>query len=896
MANTRDYSAISYIKDFAINELAPKYLNMNETNDLNIGLLGYTTELVGSVTEDAFNTISAYMIEMFPNLATLPESIFNYGAMFQLNTGFATASQCDMLLFVPEDLIIKYATKVKNSTDLYEFFLDSNMIISVEGLRFKPDYNIKINYKRYKNDIIYTAMYDMVEYDGSYKNTISDIINPYIKLKRINYERVKYIQLEVSTHQVDRFDITDNVVDSTIINLPKYTIEFDEYLANFEVFYKAPDSNVYTQLDKRMLGTSPLKSPFCYYKSIDENRIEISFTSRDNFFHPEYNSEINISYYTTTGENGNFLEYTGTSITVAPSSTKYDYNNNLSMFAIPISGAYNGANPLSLEDMRNIVIEKFSTVGSYTNENDLQLYFDNFNNRYNSNILFIKKRDDVFERLFSAFILLKDNVNEIYNTNTLSINLKSSDFDLEQAQSNMYLLKPGHLFKYQEGILDTVEMIPGKTIFDLDTVNDNFIFSNPFLIYFSKSPAGPSYYLNTLNDKYNVDYAWVNENSLVQFICNNLTVQRDAISGSNKYLISLSITPTTELDNPMVIVSRDADNNETITITDSIKVKLFATDSGSDVGYLDMKLSSYNLESDIYTFSCELETDDYITVSNKIRVLNLIDTETHTVDGTRIIPMTDSILKVEIGYTYSSGDNGGSGEYMITNRYTTETNPVILMKPLHMIRSNSKYLYNNDGVMDEHGYISGGTYTINIASCPLIKASTFSSDNAIRELFNIFTTQYNHIETIINLITNNYAIDLKFYNTYGKSKNFYIGYDRTTLLDKVNISIKFKVHPIYGTNEDDLIRDIKIFIKEYIENINTSGTNTFYISNLIRSLENSFSEIEYLKFEGINNYSTDIQAIVNLTTDLDMLTKQERIDYVPEYLTLTLDNVIVEIF
>lgn len=894
MANTRNYTAINFIKEFAINELAPKYLNMDETNDLNIGLLGYTTELVGSVTEDSFNTISAYMSEMFPNLAVLPESIFNYAALFQLNTGLATAAQCDMLLFIPEDIILRYATKVRNSSDLYEFYLDSDMIISIENLRFKPDYNIKINYKRYRNDIIYTAMYDMVEYGGVFKNSISNVNNPYIKLKRINYERVKYIQLEVSTHQVDRFDMTDNIVDSTIINLPKYTIEFDDYLANFEVFYRAPDSNSFTQLEKRMLGTSPSKAPFCYYKTVDENRVEISFTSRDNFFHPEYNSEINISYFTTVGEEGNFLEYTGTSIVVSPSSETYTYNNNISMFALPISGAYNGTKPLSIEDLRNITIEKFSTVGSYTNENDLQLYFDNFNNTYNSNILFIKKRDDVFERLFSAFILLKDDVNEIYNTNTLSLNLKPSDFDTEQAQSNMYLLKPGHLFKYKPGILDTVDMIPDKMIADLDTVNEEFIFSNPFLIYYSKSPSGPSYYLNTIDNTYIVDYNWVNENSLVQFICNRLSIKRDGIFGSNKYTISLSITPTSELDNPMVIVSRDSAGNTTTTITNSIRVRLFATDNGVDMGYLNMTLSNYDLTNDIYTFSCELETDDYITVSNRFRVLNLLDIETGTVGGSHIIPMTDSVLRVEIGY--KGIDMLPEDDYIITNDYNTKSHPVTFIKPLQMIRSTSDYIYNNDGVMDDNGYITGGTYTINIRSCPLIKAATFTTNDVAMKLFNTMITQYNHIENILSLITNNYAIDLKLYNTYGKSKNFYIGYDNSTLLNKVNISIKFKVHPVFGTNDAELIRDIKIFIKEYIENINDSGTNTFYVSNLIRSLENSFNEIEYLKFEGINNYPTDIQAIINLTTDLDSLTKQERIDYVPEYLTLTLDNVIIEIF
>ena len=890
----RNYSSIHKIKEFSMSELAPKYFNIEEINDLNIGLLGYTTELLGSIGEDSFNTIANFMNEMFPNLAIMPESIFNYGALFQVDGSFATASECDLLLFIPEENIIKYATKVANSTDLYEFYLDSNMTISIEDIRFKPDYTIKINYKRYRNDIIYTAMYDMREHNAVYKNSISSITNPYIKLKRINFQNTKYLQLEIKTHQVNRYEMNDNVVDSTIINLPKYIIEYDDYLANFEVFYKKSNSNVYTQLEKRMLGSSPSKDPFCYYRAIDENRVEISFTSRDNYFQPEYNSEINISYYTTSGESGNFLEYTGTSISVITSSEIYDYNNNITAFALPLSGSYNGKNPLSISEMKNIITEKFSTVDSYTNENDLQLYFNNFNNRFNSNILFLKKRDDIFERLFSAFVLLKDSTDEIYSTNTVKVELNPGDFDDELIQSDVFILKPGHVFKYKSNARDVVEPVKGITLNNYSSVTDEeFLYSNPFLLYFSKSPSDIGYYLTTFENKYIVDYNYVNSDSLVQFICNSLTISRDGVTGSNKYKIKITITPTTELDNPMVTEIVDQETGETnVTIHDTISIKLIAADSddNSPICYLNMMLESYDLDLDVYTFTCEIETDDYIMTNNRFRVLNMIDSVSETI-GQHIIPMTDCVLRLDIGYRYA--DNPAS--VVRTNIYTTNSNPVTFIKPIKMMRSTVQYVYNNDGEIQDDGSVFGGTYKILMDSVPLIKASTLADVNVYKELFNTIVTQYNYIDNIINLITNNYSIDIKFYNTYGKSKNFYTDHEIYNKLDKVNISIGFKVHPEFGTDELELERDIKIFIKEYIENINNSGTNTFYISNLITELETNFSNIEYLKFTGINDYSTDVQAIINNTTDLNTLTKVDRISYVPEYLTVNLDNVHIDI-
>ena len=64
---------------------------------------------------------------------------------------------------------------------------------------------------------------------------------------------------------------------------------------------------------------------------------------------------------------------------------------------------------------------------------------------------------------------------------------------------------------------------------------------------------------------------------------------------------------------------------------------------------------------------------------------------------------------------------------------------------------------------------------------------------------------------------------------------------------------------------------------------------------MIQSIENKFSAVKYLKFVGINNYDSDIQVIENKTVDLSTLSKEDRIQYVPEYLTIRLDDIILEI-
>lgn len=896
--STRDYSSINTMKKFAMDELAPKYFNMDTTNDLNIGLLGYVTELLGTISEDSFNTITNYMNEMFPNLATIPETLHNYGAMFKLNTIFATAAECDFILLIAEDHILEFATESKTSKGVFEFYLDNDMIIDVEGIPFRPDYTIKISFKRYNGNIVYNAKYEMVEYDGIYTNTISNLTDPYIRFKNINFENTKYLQLEIKAHQVTKYSINNNVVESTIINLPKYNIEFDNHLANFEVFYKEPNSNIFTQLENKMIGTPPSVKPFCYYKIIEDNKIEISFTSRDNYFQPTYNSEININYYTTLGSSGNFTEYTGNKITVNCSSTKYSYNNsNIAVFAIPLATSKNGSNPMDLEQLRNEVVTRFSTVNSITTENDLQLFFKDFNLTFNSNILFLKKRDDVFERLFSAFILLKNSNNEIYSTNTLNIELKKSDFEISATNNDTYVIKPGKVFKYKDGIIDT--LIPyEKTLFELNDNENNFLYSNPFLIFISKSPLHTGYYLNTCNSSYKLDHEYINDISLVQFISGILKVERDAVSGSNKYKISIKILPSTALDNPIIAQLIDPDTNEIIEEKDSgsVSLKLYIDSSGTKSAYyIDMHLDSWDLLTDTYTYSCELETDDYMMINGStdlFRVFNVYETENNELKQQALIPMINSIVHIEISYRYLNNPDTP----VITNIYNTETNPITFINPIKLIRSNTKFISNRDGVIGPDGVETGNTFNIIISSVPVVNSQLLLNNSLYDELFNDISTQYDYINKSINLLTNNYGIDVKFYNTYGKSKNFKIGDNGERFLDKVNISIKFKVHPVFGVDETEFVRDIKLFIKNYIENINISGTNTIYISNLIRQLENNFNKIEYLKFVGINNYNTDMQSIINTTVDLNSLTKSDRINYIPEYLTIKLDDINIEIF
>jgi hypothetical protein len=135
---------------------------------------------------------------------------------------------------------------------------------------------------------------------------------------------------------------------------------------------------------------------------------------------------------------------------------------------------------------------------------------------------------------------------------------------------------------------------------------------------------------------------------------------------------------------------------------------------------------------------------------------------------------------------------------------------------------------------------------------------------------------------------------MKFYNTYGRSNNFVYG-EEQDILNRVNCTVHFKVYPTIRSEGAKLVQDMKMFIKEYFESINAETNEGIYISNLIQQLENTFSNIKYLKFESINGYDNDVQNIENLAIDVTTLSKEEKIEFVPEYLNIELEDIIIDL-
>lgn len=442
------------------NGLVDYYFNKNKSGIdaslRNVGLIGMTTELISNVAEDGFNATSVLFRETFPNRAEIPESIYSHAAIFQLSNIFSSASQCTFLLVMKESEIIEHAD-INEVTGTYSFIIDKDLTIYVEDIPYTLDYDIAINCAKKLNDknhieFLFTASYIMDEYT----NSISEIKFPYIKVRR---SIDGYLALELKMHQCVREVIFEEIVTNSKINMPIIDIAFSGQLVGFDILYKPSNKEEFSvQLKKLLVYSQPITTPFCYYQLYDDNILRLTFNNKDSYFIPRFNSELKVILYITKGKGANFDEYSGDNILIDAATTNQLYDTHFTMVAKPVTASKGGTNKLTLDGLQDLTVEGYRTALALTTEPDLAYFFNNYKHRYGDfYVKFIKRRNDVYERIFGGFLVMKDD-DYIYRTNTLDIDLNL--YDMDNPENNIFMIEPGTLFTYRTVFNSDAEIKP----------------------------------------------------------------------------------------------------------------------------------------------------------------------------------------------------------------------------------------------------------------------------------------------------------------------------------------------------------------------------------------------------------------------------------------------------
>ena len=262
---------------------------------------------------------------------------------------------------------------------------------------------------------------------------------------------------------------------------------------------------------------------------------------------------------------------------------------------------------------------------------------------------FKKKRDNQFERMYYAYMIMRKNGN-VYPTNTLPLKLNQVNFKGFAGNNNL-VISPGTKFYYYNHGSDIdnayATVIPPTFVEGLDkedypypmTINADgdmvrvFEYITPFLISIDDDLIS-SYFMTVLDDRKTFKFVSINTDADVQFVATNMRLTRNFIykdeNGDQKYYdykytMAVDITQNNSSDYKLLKYHIDeATGNK---VFDDIRIRmimvLYADDTDKNpYRYVEAELVDYS-SSDIYTFNFNLSTDDFMDLNNRINILGV---------------------------------------------------------------------------------------------------------------------------------------------------------------------------------------------------------------------------------------------------------------------------------
>lgn len=960
MSTNKKYTSYAELQDFWIKNIAPNYFDFENINNYRAGIFGYINEVMSTVTMDTHNALNIARREFYPVSAQNAQSIYKMAALQKIGLPVATPASCNAVLLLNQDEVLS------NSTDkggVRTCVIDNSVSIAANNIPFSLLYPIIIISKNTNGEWTHT-----IHYDKSITNDLDTNVNAnyYITNKTVNQDGKRYILLAVNLKQLKRESIPQLVTMNGAVKTISQTFSFEGDLAGFEVFYYENADATPIQLKKIMQGNGVVEQPFCQYRLLGDNKLEISFPNNI-YFTPALNSEIRVDVYTSLGKNGEFPAFSG-SLACNMESELYPYNNNMTMIGVINGSCTGGVDKPTMDIYTKMVQDAYSTNGTFTTSNDLQVKFNNISKNSNNMVKFQKRRSDIMYRQYGAFILLKDDHGNVVPTNTLDARMSLDEFDSQNGLEQNAFIKPGTLFTYEEDKYTIKKIDPEELTLgdDLDSYEGaDFIYTSPFLISVSLNPNLVGYYSNSIDVIKSVEYSYINDNSITQFIGSNLSVYRNAIAGENFYKIAITLSPTSEIDVNEIVSIPSVDNEDyyfraskngkvvslvyeedtvvcniryndgdtdkfvvgssvknidgeyeyqagysmNVNVYDTfVEGDILATKKVTDLGkiracldlknvlymndlYIPMTIEGYNEELNTYQLCAYISTDD-IMDDDSILIDHGICGISGGEDENVNIPFSN--LKMAISVFYKYNDSNSIHKYSkydyfkahtITNTYEENSEDGIsIISHIDFIRSTLTFEELEDSV-NEDGINEDG-FIINIKEIPLAKAAWIKNTNNFKYLINEVSDDFAILKDAFYDLENNYGIDMKFYNTYGKSKFFRTGIrDKWNPLSRVDCSFNFGVCLSSVSTQSLFLEQFRTYLKDRVESINsTLGNQSIYIMGLTSEIQSKFPEVEYMEYYGFNEHSYDTQKIEPIPSN--EMSSGLKTTYIPEFINI----------
>jgi len=850
-------------------EIAKNYFNLEDTNLLKIGLFGYITEVSAQLIRDGVFHRDFLYNEMFLNTANLPASIYNHAKNHNYNIGLSTPARIKALFSFPKQDLINLGTY---NYDNNKRLVNISIGLTQDDVFYAGDYSFLVlapitivaTPNNSQNNYSITATYNTTD------TLFSEFSSPYIKSWSLVEDNIEWVVLSLDLVQVIKTSNQFSVYSEDISENLLYNIEFEGQLAAFTINYNHSSLNSMTGVEIPAYFDSliiPEDEMYCYYSYPSESELQIFFSGLPNTFYPKFNSDLKINVYTTQGSSGNFSYTDNLSLIFSKENNQFE---KATILITPITDSAGGTDRPTLKQIKTGIIQDNLLRNNLITDTDLNLFFNQISTEsiLNDNLIqFIKKRDDIISRVYTGFVLLKDNNEKIIPTNTID----TIDITQDYLESNDFMISQGTNIIYEK-TSDSYRLLTEEEDPD-DFLNEaNYLlYTIPVLMKVVTEPFPKIiYYRNLITSEHLLEYQYNNSDVIYEFILTNLEVIRNNFE--NKYYdINLNLNTTLDKNN-----------------LNNIKIRAIIRTDDVIYGYFDFEWKeNFDYNYKIYTLDI-FDSNGNILINNPIVNTNPIkDLETGEALEDFYLP-EDFYLQISVLYTDETIPATPVDIYkyddfnLMTDidEYTTavvnKSDSVSLHKSLGNIMFSD--LYINQEIISA---TPTDDFIFTIKSIPVVSTKFFNYEANRALFYNLLLAYENIILNNLSRTQNNTNLDLKLYNTFGVSK--YWSMPNTPNLPTTFLSLKLAIK-FNTTCTSEMEQNIKDFIKDFIESINNSST-TISISNLNRELENNFSNIRYIEYKNINS-NTNIQTIKLLYPNMVGLSDEQINNYVPEFINV----------
>lgn len=852
-----------------VNDVVKKYIPDETDDTLALGTFGYLADISALQIQNDIILNSELGNELWPSRAKYEKNIISHSIIQNIVDINAKPATIIAYIGLEED-------KLESVFQDNVFIIDKEYAFRIGDFDFHLEYDLRLERSLVTNNqYVYSARYDIGR-----KNPLSKITNPYTASPYIQTEQGKrFVTIQCQLMQVTHVNEHKKVITNSSIDNKTFEFSFTDQLADFEVAVTERGKTTYLTpvFDGAEIENSI--EHYCYYTYIDSSTIRVRFDSLS--YLPTLNADIEIAIKTTKGTEGNF-EYDG-ALNVLLSSERFNYKNFATILRTGDSSS-GGEDRKSIDELRRLLPKEALSRGSITTLQDLENYFNTMIlDAETTRILVSKKINNDFEkRAYYAYLVLKDDYNNVVPTNTIDLEIPRSKFDTNE--NRKYVLKPGCAIVYKNGKGRIYEKDSEELLQLLEDDTHNLIYTIPYMLVVTADPLYVSYYLSVMNYPVYLSFDYINQNSQMQFISSWVTWTRKFLTDSDKYFLDMELKPN--ISDGSEIVTFDEKGN---IVKSRVKVAMvmYNDDTVEPYRYSIGEVIGKDSATGKFHVQFSYKTTDQINDDNKIRVEDVFIPTTSNKD----YGYFTNHMSVKLYVLYESPDGEEYGRYdldavippseltgwSVTNMYTINGGLNYYYNYSQVVSS----VVNDTTVIDQTGDELG----FEIKSIPVIKYSYMDDEHTIQSLINQLNYEKAYIDNAMELLENNFLIDFKLFNTYGESRLYSIDKLGGRMVDRIHLTLNFEVRLLETSDnntKDYIIQDIK----QIIEDLN--DMESLHIPNLITNITNTYrNSIKYIEFLGFNNYGPGIQHLYK--------NENNDISAVPEFLTVNVKDMVPDI-